>query len=61
MPYREPRDFISGCFSLRFLERFCEYFGFVTIRREAIPGRFVKRKFVQSTDFFRQYWQWRVQ
>ena len=60
-PYREPRDFISGCFSLRFLERFCEYFGFVTIRRETIPGRFIKRKFVRSTDFFRQYWQWRVQ
>jgi hypothetical protein len=60
-PYREPRDLISGCFSLRFLERFCEYFGFLTIRREAIPGRFVERKFVQTTDFFRQYWQWRVQ
>jgi hypothetical protein len=60
-PYREPRDFISGCFSLRFLERFCEYFGFVTIRRETIPGRFIKRKFVQTTDFFRRYWQWRVQ
>lgn len=60
-PYREPRDFILGCFSLRFLERFCEYFGFVTIRREAIPGRFIKRKFVRTTDFSRQYWQWRVQ
>ena len=60
-PYCEPRDFISGCFSLRFLERFCEYFGFVTIRRELIPSRFIKRKFVQTTDFFRQYLQWRVQ
>jgi hypothetical protein len=60
-PYREPSDFISGCFSLRFLERFCEYFGFVTIRRELIPSRFIKRKFVQSTDFFRRYLQWRVQ
>ncbi len=59
-PYREPRDFISTCFSLRFLERFCEYFGFVTIRREIIPGRLVKKKFVQTTDFFQQYWQWRV-
>jgi len=61
MPYIEPRDFISGCFSLRFLERFCEYFGFVTIRREAISGHFIKRKFVQTTDFFRRYLQWRVQ
>ncbi len=60
-PYREPHDFISSCFSLRFLERFCEYFGFVTIRRETIPGRFIKRKFVQTTDFSRRYWQWRVQ
>jgi len=60
-PYIEPRDFISGCFYLRFLERFCEYFGFVTIRREAVSGHFIKRKFVQSTDFFRQYLQWRVQ
>ena len=60
-PYREPSDFISSCFSLRFLERFCEYFGFVTIRREVIPGRFIKRKFVQTTDFFRQYLQWRLQ
>ncbi|MBU1745870.1 MAG: SEC-C domain-containing protein [Proteobacteria bacterium] len=60
-PYREPHDFISGCFSLRFLERFCEYFGFVTIRREAISGHFINRKFVQTTDFFRQYLQWRVQ
>ena len=59
--YREPRDFISGCFSLRFLERFCEYFGFVTIRREVIPGRFIKRKFVRTTDFFRRYLQLRVQ
>lgn len=60
-PYREQHDFIANCFSLRFLERFCEYFGFVTIRREAISGRFINRKFVQTTDFFRQYWQWRVQ
>jgi len=60
-PYREPHDFISSCFSLRFLERFCEYFGFATIRRETIPGRFIKRKFVQTTDFSRRYWQWRVQ
>ncbi|PIV00006.1 MAG: hypothetical protein COS57_17020 [Syntrophobacterales bacterium CG03_land_8_20_14_0_80_58_14] len=60
-PYREPRDYISGCFPLRFLERFCEYFGFVTIRRETIPGRFSKRKFVRTTDFSRRYWQWRVQ
>lgn len=60
-PYREPSDFISGCFSLRFLERFCEYFGFVTIRRELIPSRFIKRKFVQTTDFFRRYLQWRLQ
>jgi hypothetical protein len=60
-PYIEPRNFISGCFSLRFLERFCEYFGFVTIRREAISGHFIKRKFVQTTDFFQRYLQWRVQ
>ena len=59
-PYIKPRDFISICFSLRFLERFCEYFGFVTIRREVIPGDFIKRKFVQTTDFFGQYLQWRV-
>ncbi|MBN1829585.1 MAG: SEC-C domain-containing protein [Deltaproteobacteria bacterium] len=60
MPYQKPLDLISNCFSLRFLERFCEYFGFASIRREAIPGRFIKRKFVQTTDFFRQYLQWRV-
>ncbi len=59
-PYIKPRHFISVCFCLRFLERFCEYFGFVTIRREVIPGHFIKRTFVQTTDFFGQYLQWRV-
>jgi hypothetical protein len=60
LPYIEPRNFISGCFSLRFLERFCEYFGFVTIRREVISGQFIKRKFVRTTDFFGKYLQWRL-
>jgi hypothetical protein len=59
-PYLDATKLITGCFHLRFLERFCENFGFVTIRREPIPDRFIHRRFVQTTDLFRQYFTWRM-
>lgn len=32
--FLDPSDTVRSCFSLRFLEHFCEYFGLVDIRRE---------------------------
>jgi hypothetical protein len=46
-------------FKLRFLERFCEYFGLVTIRRKKRKIHDTKM-LVKKSDFFDRFIQWRI-
>jgi hypothetical protein len=57
----DPRKEVTMCFSRRFLQWFCRYFGFVEIREEKIEGSFVrKRRFVKNTDFLEKYVIWKL-
>jgi len=52
-----PSDTVKNCFSFRFLEHFCEYFGFVDIRREKkTPYGF--HLFIKKSAFYDQYINW---
>ncbi len=48
---------IRRCFSLRFLERFCEYFGLVDIRREK-KGLYEFELSIRKSAFYDQYIHW---
>jgi len=53
----DPSDTVKNCFSLRFLEYFCEYFGFVDTRREKkTPYGF--HLFVKKSSFYDHYITW---
>ena len=57
----DPRKEVTMCFSRRFLQWFCRYFGFVEIREEKIEGSFVrKRRFIKKTDFLEKYVIWKL-
>jgi len=52
-----PGDTVKDCFSLRFLEHFCEYFGFVDTRREKkTPYGF--HLFIKKSALYDQYINW---
>jgi len=53
----DPEDYVKSCFSLRFLERFCEYFGFIDLKREKISLARSKLSLIKSS-FFEQYIDW---
>jgi len=55
----DPLRTVKNCFKLRFLERFCEYFGLVIIRREKRKIHDTKMLF-KKTDFFDGFIQWRI-
>jgi len=53
----DPSDTVKNCFSFRFLEHFCEYFGFVDTRREKkMPYGF--HLFIKKSAFYDQYITW---
>ena len=55
--FLDPSDTVRNCFSLRFLEHFCEYFGFVDTRREKKkPYGF--RLFVKKSALYAHYIDW---
>lgn len=53
----EPADHVRRCVSLRFLERFCEYFGFAEIHREK-RGPLEFDLSVKKTAFYDQFIIW---
>lgn len=55
----DPLRTVRDCFKLRFLERFCEYFGLVAIRREKRKTHDIKM-LVKKTDFFDDFIQWTI-
>jgi hypothetical protein len=55
--FLDPSDTVRSCFSLRFLEHFCEYFGFVDIRRQKkTPYGF--HLFIKKSAFYDHYINW---
>jgi hypothetical protein len=57
----DPREEVTMCFSWRFLQWFCRYFGFVEIQEEKIEGSFVRKKrFIKNTDFLEKYVIWKL-
>lgn len=55
----DPVKTVKNCFKLRFLERFCEYFDLVTIRREKRDIHDT-RMLVKKSRFFDEFIQWRI-
>lgn len=59
IPGEDPVETVGRCFSLRFLERFCEYFGFLdVVRKKKVP--YGQRLFVKTSDFFKNYFAWKT-
>ena len=56
-PYKTPLEEIKRCFSLRFLERFCEYFGLADIHREK-KGHSQFDLSVKKSSFYDRYINW---
>lgn len=54
-------DDAACCYSLRLLERFCAYFGFVVVRKSKEKDWFKRKTFVRATRLFRDYFQWQVE
>jgi hypothetical protein len=53
----QPEELVQSAYCVRFLERFCEYFGFVTIKKERrFPGNIDYT--VQTTSLFNNILQW---
>jgi hypothetical protein len=50
-------DNVRSCFSIRFLERLCEYFGLVDIRREK-KEPYGYNLFIKKSTFYDQYIKW---
>lgn len=57
--YTTPEELVKSAFSTRFIEAFCEYFGFVTIRREEKEKSWKVDRFLQTTPLFEEIFQWR--
>jgi hypothetical protein len=57
-PFFKPEEDVSRAFCLRFLERFCEYFGLVVIKREDNFFDY-PNYFVQISPFFEKLFHWR--
>jgi hypothetical protein len=54
----EVEELVRHAFSVRFIERFCEYFGLVTIQRK--KGHSVLDYFLRITPLFEKMFQWKL-
>jgi len=53
------QELVQNAFSIRFIERFCEYFGLVTIQRE--KGKSLDFKYaIQITSLFEKMFDWKL-
>ncbi|HUL31013.1 MAG TPA: DUF1841 family protein [Thermodesulfobacteriota bacterium] len=58
LPSEDPDHFLHRCFYLRFIERFCEYFGLVTI--EGKEKRSLQLNYlIRTTPFFDEMFRWK--
>jgi hypothetical protein len=58
-PYDSPEQIVRNVFALRFIERFCEYFGLVDIRRKPKKTYFQDR-LVKTTSLFKKLFCWKL-
>ena len=58
-PYDSPEQTVRNMFALRFIERFCEYFGLVEIRRKPKKPYFQDR-LVKTTSLFKKLFCWKL-
>ena len=57
-PIESPEQTVRNVFTLRFIERFCEYFGLVEIRRK--PKKPYRQDlFVKTTALFKKLFYWK--
>jgi hypothetical protein len=54
-----PEQTVRDVFTLRYVERFCEYFGLVEIRRKP-KKRYQQDRFVKTTSLFKNLFCWRL-
>ncbi len=59
-PFLESEQLAAHSFYIRFIERFCEYFGLVTIQRKKRLS-FGLDHSVKITPFFEEIFQWRLE
>jgi hypothetical protein len=60
LPSEEPYQFLKHCFYVRFIERFCEYFGLVTIEKK--EKRSLQLNYlIRTTPFFDEMFQWKLE
>lgn len=60
LPSEDPYDFLHRSFYLRFIERFCEYFGLVTIEKK--EKRSLRLDYlIRTTLFFGKMFQWKCE
>ena len=58
LPSEEPYQLLQHCFYVRFIERFCEYFGLVTIQKK--EKRSLQLDYlIKTTPFFNELFQWK--
>ena len=53
----EPEEIVHGAFFIRFIERFCKYFGLVTTQREERRPNYIEC-FVHTTPLFEKIFLW---
>jgi len=60
LPSEKPYQLLQHCFYVRFIERFCEYFGLVTIQKK--DKRSPQLDYlIRTTPFFDEMFQWRFE
>ena len=60
LPSEEPYQLLQHAFYVRFIERFCEYFGFVTIQKK--EKRSLQLDYlIRTTPFFDELFQWKLE
>jgi len=57
--YGTPEDELSRCFSIRFLERFCLYFGLIEIKREKIDNSWREKLYIKKSNFYDKFVHWK--
>lgn len=57
--HREPKDEISNCFRIRFLERFALYFGLVEKKIEG-EDWMTRKEFYKTTPYFDRFFKWKI-
>jgi hypothetical protein len=58
--YSTPEEMVRNAFTLRFIERFGEYFGLLTITRKKKENRWRDDIYAKITPFFRKLFQWKL-